>query len=147
MVRRLINTPKIMVTVFWNSSGFYVNRFLESGTSFKSAFFTDYVFSDIERLPILHTAVQQKQKFVLHMDNSPVQKSIAVTEKVASLRLALAPHSQYSPDLTPSNFFLFDYLKEKIVGIDFWSPQELIDWIQSTFEAIPTHVLDEVFKS
>jgi hypothetical protein len=40
-----------------------------------------------------------------------------------------------------------DYLKEKIPGIDFGSPQELIDWIQLTFEAIPRHFLDKVFES
>jgi hypothetical protein len=49
--------------------------------------------------------------------------------------------------LVSSDFFLFAYLKEKMIGIDFGSPRELIDWIQSTFEAIPKHFLDEVFKS
>jgi histone-lysine N-methyltransferase SETMAR len=81
------------------------------------------------------------------MDNSRVHKSRAVTEKVASLRLALALHPPYSLDLAPSDFFLFGYLKEKMVGIDFGSPRELIDEIQSTFEAIPRHILDEAFKS
>jgi transposase len=81
------------------------------------------------------------------MDNSPIHRSRAVTEKVGSLRLALAPHPAYSPDLAPSDFFLFGYLKEKIVGIDFGSPRELIDWIQLTFEAIPGHILHSVFES
>jgi transposase len=81
------------------------------------------------------------------MDNSPVHKSRGVTEKIASLRLALAPNLPYSPDLAPSDFFLFGYLKEKMVEIDFGSPRELIDWIQSTFEAISRHLLDEIFKS
>jgi hypothetical protein len=49
--------------------------------------------------------------------------------------------------LTPSDFFLFGHLKEKILGIDFESPQELIYWIQLTFEAIPRHVLDKVVES
>jgi hypothetical protein len=49
-----------------------------------------------------------------------------VTEKMASLRLVLEPYPPYSPDLTPSDFFLFGHLKEKILGIDFESPQELI---------------------
>jgi hypothetical protein len=34
-----------------------------------------------------------------------------------------------------------------MAGIDFESPQELIDWIQRTFEVIPRHVLAEVFES
>jgi transposase len=136
-----------MVKVFWNSGGLYVNRLLESSTSFNSAYFTDYVLSDIESLPSLQMAVQQKKKFVLQMDNSPVHKSRVVTEKVASLRIALALHPSYSPDLARSGFFLFGYLKEKMVGIDFESRRDLIDWIQSTFETIPRHVLHEVFKS
>jgi hypothetical protein len=57
------------------------------------------------------------------MDNSPIHKSLAVTGKAASLRLALAPHSPYSRDFAPSDFFLFGYMKEKIVRIDFESPE------------------------
>jgi hypothetical protein len=72
---------------FGNSSGLYVNRFLESGKSFNSAYFIDYVPNDIERLPPLQTAVQQKKRFVLYMSNSLAHKSPAVTEKVPSLRL------------------------------------------------------------
>jgi hypothetical protein len=34
-----------------------------------------------------------------------------------------------------------------MIGIDFESPQGLIDWIQLTFEAIPRHVLKKVFES
>jgi histone-lysine N-methyltransferase SETMAR len=136
-----------MVTVFWNSSDLYVNIFLESSTSFNSTYFTEYVLSDIESLPALQTARQQKKTFVFHMDNSLIQKSHAVTGKIMSLCLALASHPQYSPDLAPSNFLFFGYLKEKIVRIDFESPHELIDWIQSTFEGIARHVLDEVFES
>jgi hypothetical protein len=63
------------------------------------------------------------------MDNSPIHKPRMVIEKMASLRLVLAPHPQYSPDLAPSDFFLFECMKEKILGIDFGSPQELIDSI------------------
>jgi hypothetical protein len=70
-----------------------------------------------------------------------------MTAKVASLRLALAPHPTYSPDLASFDFFPFGYLKEKILGIDFESPQALIDWIQLTFEAIPRPVLDKAFES
>jgi hypothetical protein len=53
VARRLIHTPKIMVTVFWNPSGLYVSRFLESGTSLNFAYFTDYVLSDTESLHAL----------------------------------------------------------------------------------------------
>jgi histone-lysine N-methyltransferase SETMAR len=83
----------------------------------------EYVLGDIEHLSALQTAIGQKKKFDLNMENSPIQKSRAVTQKMASFRLALAPHPPYSPDLAPSDFFLFRYLKQKILGIDFGSPK------------------------
>jgi hypothetical protein len=69
------------------------------------------------------------------------------TEKVACLRLSLALHPPYSQDLAPSDFFLFGYLKEKMARIDFESSQELSDWNQSTFDAIPRYFLDQIFES
>jgi hypothetical protein len=53
VARRLMNTPKIMVTVFWNPTGLSVNRLLESGTSFNYVYFSYYVISDIKGLPAL----------------------------------------------------------------------------------------------
>jgi hypothetical protein len=88
-----------------------------------------------------------KGKACLHMYNSPIRKSLAISEKVASLRFPLAPHLLDSRDLAPSDFFLFGHFKEKMIGIDFESPRELINWIQSTFEAIPTLLLDKDFES
>ena len=36
----------------------------------------------------------------------------------------LLPHPPYSPDLAPSDFFLFPKLKEQLKGIHFNSPNE-----------------------
>jgi hypothetical protein len=40
-----------------------------------------------------------------------------------------APHPPYSPDLAPSNFFLFGYVKERLKGMVFPSYGELLDAI------------------
>jgi hypothetical protein len=81
------------------------------------------------------------------MDDLPIHKLNAVIGKIVSLHLALALRPPADEVLESSDFFIFGYLTVKMVGIDFASPQELIGWIRSTFEAIPRHVLDEIFKS
>jgi hypothetical protein len=70
VARQLINTPRVIATVFWDPSGLYVGRFLESGTSFNDTYFTEYVFSDVEHLSALQTALQQKKKVFFHLENS-----------------------------------------------------------------------------
>jgi transposase len=41
--------------------------------------------------------------------------------------LWFAPHPPYSPDLAPSDFFLFTYAKEHLKGMMFPSYEELLD--------------------
>jgi transposase len=43
--------------------------------------------------------------------------------------LRLAPHSPYSPDLAPSHFFLFGYVKKRLKRMVFPSYEELLDAI------------------
>ena len=56
-----------------------------------------------------------------------------------------APQPPYSPDLAPSDFYLFGYMKEKLKGYKFNSKEELLSAIISILEAIPRKKLKEVF--
>jgi hypothetical protein len=58
----------------------------------------------------------------------------------------LTPHPPYSLDLTPSDFFLFGYLKEKILALEFESPAALLASTNAEFERIPRETLEEIFE-
>jgi hypothetical protein len=76
-------------------------------------------------------AHKQKKKFILHMDNSPMHKAKVVKAKLSQMPIHLAPHPPYSPHLASSDFFLFGYLKEKSLGLEFESPEALLAWINA----------------
>jgi hypothetical protein len=116
VAKQLINTPKIMITIFWNPFGIQVLAALPEKTLFDAEYFIDYVLTPIEELPAMCAAATQKQTLVIHMDNSPMHKSKAASQKIASLRLKIAPRPPYSQDLAPSDFVLFGYIKQKITG-------------------------------
>jgi hypothetical protein len=42
-----------------------------------------------------------------------------------------APHPLYSPDLAPSNFYLFDSLKDRLQGQHFEDEDQLFDAIMA----------------
>ena len=46
----------------------------------------------------------------------------------------LTPHPAYSPDLAPSDYFLFPNLKKDICGRHFWSSEEVVaaveEWVR-----------------
>jgi transposase len=69
------------------------------------------------------------RKLAVHADNAgahTAQKCRTFCEE-DGLRLAL--HPPYSPDLAPSDFFLFGYVKERLIGMVFPSYEELLDAI------------------
>jgi transposase len=81
------------------------------------------------------------------MDNSTIHKSKVTRAKLSQIPVHLAPHPPYSPDLAPSDFFLFGYLKTKIIGLKFNSSEALLYWIKDEFQRIPSEVLEGVFES
>jgi hypothetical protein len=55
------------------------------------------------------------------------------------------PHSPYSPDLAPSDFFLSGYAKRNLMGHRAENSSRLLVCIQAILRAIPGGTLVEVF--
>jgi hypothetical protein len=56
-----------------------------------------------------------------------------------------APHPPYSPDLAPSDCFLFGYVKRNLMGCHVENLSELLVRIQVILSAIPSEIFVEVF--
>jgi hypothetical protein len=95
VAKQLINTPKIMVTICWNTFGIHVRTALPEKTSFDAGYFIDNVLRPTEELPVMQAAATKKQTLVVHMDNSPIHKSKAAVQKIPSIRVKIAPHPPY----------------------------------------------------
>jgi hypothetical protein len=90
--RQLIKKPQVRITLFWNPFGIHVLGALPEKTSFDAEYFVDYVLTPIAEFSVMHAVANQKQRLVIHMDNSPIHKSKAAVQKIASMRVKLAPH-------------------------------------------------------
>ena len=54
---------------------------------------------------------------LFHHDNAPAHSSRIVRDVLREFSWKLLPHPPYSPDLAPSDFFLFLKLKEHLKGV------------------------------
>jgi hypothetical protein len=106
VARELINTPKVMVTLFWNPWGVHVSNALLS-ESFNVNYFVRRILQPIHSLQIVVVAHKQKKTFIHHMDNSPIHKAKVGKAKMSQMPIHLAPHPQDCHDLAPSDFFPF----------------------------------------
>jgi hypothetical protein len=57
-----------------------------------------------------------------------------------------APQSPFSPDLAPSDFYLFDKLKMALMGSVFENEQELSDAVARVPDGITRDELESVFE-
>jgi histone-lysine N-methyltransferase SETMAR len=87
-----------------------------------------------------------RRELVVHADNARVhtaQKCRAFCEENG---LRFAPYPSYSPDLAPSDFFLFVYIKECLKGIVFPSYEESLNTIGEVVTGIELETLTDVFE-
>ena len=87
----------------------------------------------------LRTAIHEKcrgklsKSVLLQLDNARVHTCKVAMDAVEQNGYELIPHPAYSPDLAPSDFFLFPNLKKDIRGCQFRSDQEVVmaveEWV------------------
>jgi hypothetical protein len=61
------------------------------------------------------------------------------------MRVTIAPHPAHSSNFTPSGFFIFEYIKQKIVDQEFLSADDLLETIKEAFVHLSRSILESVF--
>ena len=69
----------------------------------------------------------KKKKILFHNDNAPSHTSTIAQGKMHELGLESLPHPPYSPDLAPSDYYLFPNLKRWLCGKRFESSKK-VEW-------------------
>ena len=88
----------------------------------------------------------KRKKILFLQDNAPAHKSIATTAKINDLKLQLLPHPPYSPDLAPSDYYLFPNLKRWLINKKFSSREEIIDAAEEYFADLSGNYVSDGIK-
>jgi histone-lysine N-methyltransferase SETMAR len=110
-----IQSPKYMVTVVWNPSSFHVMKLLPNGSMFDIFYYTTEILQDI----VICQQAQPEQtglRLVIHSDDECPHTATVTLQSIKSNEMLRAHHSPYSLDLTPSDFCLFKYIKDRLKG-------------------------------
>jgi histone-lysine N-methyltransferase SETMAR len=97
---------KTMLIVFFNSTGILLQEYVLPGQTVHQQFY-------ITILERLREQIQKKRpqmwrnSWQLHHDNVPAHSAFRIKEFLAKKNITVVEHAPYSPDLAPSDFFLF----------------------------------------
>lgn len=132
--RQSFSARKLMATVFWDAKGILLVEFMERGTTITSAVYC-------ETLKRLRRAIQNKRRGLLTSgvvfvhDNARPHTAQRTTELLEKFKWDVFVHPPYSPDLAPSDFHLFPYMKRWLASQRFTSDVALQNavtgWLRS----------------
>jgi histone-lysine N-methyltransferase SETMAR len=123
--RHTVQDRKIMVIIAWNPLGFPLIVALPKGCTFNTEYYHDNILAPLTQLQ----PEDDRRKLVVHADNARAHTAHKCRTFCEENGLRLASHPPYSPDLAPSDFFLFGYVNEHFKGMVFLSYEELLDAI------------------
>ena len=144
-VSQKIQTKKIMLTVIWNIDQFYIINLMKNNENFNSEYFIHNVIKPLENKLYPQGKKPQETSYIIHIDNARPHNSHKATESIVKCGFKRAPHPPYSPDLSPSDFYLFGYIKNQLEGEAFDEPDHLYLKIQEILCSIPKETLIAVF--
>ena len=125
---------KVMASVFWDAEGIVMVDYLEKGATITGSNYA-------EQIRRLREAIKEKRRgklrtgVLFHQDNAPAHKAEVAMAAIREAGFELLEHPPYSPDLAPSDFYLFPRLKEQLRGRKFEDNDEVMAAVEAFFES------------
>lgn len=140
------STKKLMLSIFWDSEGIIYQHWVARGQTIYSKYHCNVLQSFRDHMRRKRPD-KYKNGYVLHLDNARVHTSKETTEFMAKAGIKTYPHPPYSPDLAPSDFYLFPKLKKQLAGLRFVSDQEVKSQTEGVLQELSKNGLMEAFEA
>jgi hypothetical protein len=134
----------MMLTVVSNRHGFYLIDGLPKVSEDSAGHDISHIISPVPEILALYQD-NSRRDFVTQADNARRHWAKTVTLFSGSQFPTRSTSSSYSPDLTASGSWLFEYLKGVLQGSSLDQPDELVSAIQETVREIDRETLDAAF--
>jgi hypothetical protein len=136
-----------MITIFFTATRLILLNSLPQGPSFTPDYLTSEIAPAFTKEKLRFRRHHSGVAFSTHMDNSRCHNGRMATAEFNRRRLGRTKHPPYSPDLSPCDFWLFGFLKEKLKDRQLRGVQSLRQaitdlWDEPTFEDIQAVFLE-----
>lgn len=122
------SAKKVMATIFWDCDGILLIDYLPKNTTMSGQYYANLI-------KLLRESIKEKRRgklskgiLLLH-DNAAVHTAEVSETAIREANFVKINHPPYSPDLAPSDFFLFSKLKKELRGRRY---DEISDVTQAT---------------
>ena len=117
--RQLRSNIKSMLICFFDQKGFVHKEFVPPGQKVNVTFYVEILKRLRENVRRKRPDQWRNNTWLLHHENAPAHAVFLTRRFLTDNNMTVVLHPPYSPDLAPSDFFLFPELKMKFRGEDF----------------------------
>jgi hypothetical protein len=135
---------KLMLMIVCNPRGLYLIKILGKSRKFNAGYYITEMSEPLSQWRSIEAA-GNKRKLLVHADNACPHIAKLSTQYFNEDRMNSAPHPPCSPDLAPSDFYLFGYVKKCFAGLSFEDAYQLIAAVEGVLEGIEKVTLQAVF--
>jgi hypothetical protein len=136
---------KFMLTVMWGIDGFHVVGQMTTQKKFDYPYFVANVLTPLVQKIFPERRRAHAIRLYCHLDNSRVHFSKVSEKFFFEHQIVHVPHPPYSPDLSPSDFWLFGHMKAGLAGQSFAEPEEILEGRVAFLEEVQISELRLVF--
>ena len=127
----------LLSCVFWRATARMSELELEQRKSWKGC---------VKRLDGNDPNFFANNSWILHHDNAPAHTALSVREILATKQITVLEHPAYSPDLSPSDFFLFPKINEVFKGRHFYDIVDIRSNTTAGLKAVPQNQFQNCFE-
>jgi hypothetical protein len=127
--KQKIQSEKCLISMIWRSTVIKNLLYVPKGMKYNTTFFVELVVPDLVEQVCSESRRKMLRGTVSHLDNARLHNSRENKAALIATKARRIPAPAYNPDLSPSDFFLFGMLKERMSGALYSSPDNLISAI------------------
>jgi hypothetical protein len=133
-----------MLTIVWLSIGFAVVTALDRGCKFNAGYYVSKVLTPLSEW-WRERGGGNFGKLIVHADSARPRKTTVSQQFMARNVMVIAAHPPSSPDLAPSDIYLFGHVKGLLRGALFEAGERLLLAIEGIFRSLEKWSLTKVF--
>lgn len=130
------STKKVMATIFWDCEGILLIDFKERNTTVNGAYYAALLHKLRQNIREKRRGKLTRGVRLLH-DNAAVHTAGITQAAIRDCGFEQIDHPPYSPDMAPSDYYLFGNLKKDLRGRHFSDDEEVKAAVWAHFEDKP----------
>lgn len=136
VAKRTLTNNKVRLSVWWDEDGIIFYDFLPIRQTINGEVYREYLDPVQQNLIIKRPCLVNRQRVIFHQDTAKPHTAILTKEQIMKeLNWELIIYPPYSPDLAPSDYYLFLWLQNYLNNSKLINAEEVKTEVISFFES------------